>query len=88
MMTAMAGTAAASVCTAKAEAGAGTERSGRPTLAIDADGPGRWRVRSWEWRANAWHPVAGVATRTDGGIDVSGPIDATDRAMVVARLGG
>ena len=39
--------AAGSACTAK-DAGSGSEKAGRPTLAIDPDGPGRWRIRSWE----------------------------------------
>lgn len=84
LLASIAGVAAGSACTAK---GAGSENAGRPTLAIDSDGPGRWRIRSWEWRANAWHPLIARATRTGAGIEVRGPIDAADRATVIARLG-
>ena len=82
----MAAAAAGSACTAK-DTGTGSGKTGRPTLAIDSDGPGRWRIRSWEWRKNAWHPRIARATRTGAGIEVSGPIDAADRAKVLARLG-
>ncbi|SEH13249.1 hypothetical protein SAMN05428974_0713 [Sphingopyxis sp. YR583] len=84
LLTSIAGTAAAGACTAK---GAGSESAGRPTLTIDAVGAGRWRVRSWQWRANAWHPLIAWATRSDAGIEVSGAIEAADRAKVLARLG-
>lgn len=84
LLTSMAGTAAIACCTAK---DAGSKAAGRPTLAIDAEGPGRWRIRSWQWRANAWHPLIASAIRTDAGISVNGPIDAADRATVIARLG-
>lgn len=84
LLTSIAGVAAGSACTAK---DAGAEKDGRPTLAIDSEGPGRWRIRSWQWRENAWHPLIARATLTDAGIEVSGPIDAADRAKVVARLG-
>ena len=78
--------AAGSACTAKDDSGA--EKTGRPTLAIDSDGPGRWRIRSWQWRGNAWRPLIARATRTGAGIEISGAIDAADRAQVVARLRG
>lgn len=84
LLTSIAAAAAGSACTAKE---AGAEKTGRPTLAIEADGPGRWRIRSWQWRANAWRPLIARAKRTGAGIEVSGPIDAADRATVVARLG-
>ena len=86
LLTSMAAAAAGSACTAK-DTGTGSEKTGRPTLAIDSDGPGRGRIRSWEWRKNAWHPRIARATRTGAGIEVSGPIDAADRAKVLARLG-
>ncbi len=86
LLTSMAAAAASGACSAK-DAGPGSEKSGRPTLALESDGPGRWRIRSWAWRENAWHPRIARATRTDAGIDVSGPIDAADRAKVVAWLG-
>jgi len=76
--------AAGSACTAKDDSG--TEQSGRPTLAIDSDGPGRWRIRSWQWHENAWRPLIARATRTGAGIEISGAIDSADRAQVVARL--
>ncbi|WP_336940983.1 hypothetical protein [Sphingopyxis sp. CCNWLW253] len=86
LLTSMAAAAAGSACNVK-DAGSGSEKTGRPTLAIDSDGPGRWRIRSWEWRKNAWHPRIARATRTGAGIEVSGPIDTADRAKVLARLG-
>lgn len=84
LLTSIAGTAATAACTAK---GAGFRIAGRPTLAIEAEGPGRWRIRSWHWQENAWHSRIAWATRTGTAIEVSGPIDADDRAKVVARLG-
>ena len=84
LLASIAGVAAGSACTAK---DAESESAGRPTLAIDSDGPGRWRIRSWQWRENAWHPLIARATRTDAGIEVRGPIDTADRAKVLARLG-
>lgn len=77
-------TAAGSACSAKDDSGA--ERTGRPTLAIDPVGPGRWRIRSWQWREDAWRPLIASAKRTDVGIAISGTIDAADRAEVIARL--
>lgn len=76
--------AAGSACSVKDDSGA--EKTGRPTLAIDSDGPGRWRVRSWQWRENAWRPLIARAERSDAGIAISGMIDAADRATVIARL--
>lgn len=76
--------AAGSACTAKDDSGA--ERTGRPTLAIDSVEPGRWRIRSWQWRGNAWRPLIARAKRTDAGIEISGTIDTADRAEVIARL--
>lgn len=84
LLTSIAGAAAGSACTAKDDTGA--ERTGRPTLAIDPDGPGRWRVRSWQWRENAWRPLIARAKQTDAGIEINGTIDAADRAEVFARL--
>ena len=84
LLASIAGAAAASGCTAKDDTGA--ERTGRPTLAIDSDGSGRWRIRSWQWRESAWRPLIARAKRTDTGIEISGSIDAADRAEVVARL--
>ena len=83
LLTSIAGAAAASACT---ERDTGTEKTGRPTLAIDSDGPGRWRIRSWQWQGNAWRPAIARARQTDAGIKVSGKIDAADRAEVLARL--
>lgn len=84
LITSIAGVAAACGCTAKDDTGAG--KAGRPTLAIDSEGPGRWRIRSWQWRENAWRPLIARAKRTDTGIRISGTIDAADRAEVIARL--
>lgn len=84
LMASIAVAAAGSACTAKDDDGA--EKTGRPTLAIDSDGPGRWRIRSWQWRDDAWRPSIARAKRTDAGIEISGKIDAADRAEVVARL--
>lgn len=84
LMASIAGAAAGSACTAKNDSGA--EKTGRPTLAIDSEGPGRWRIRSWQWRENAWRPLIARAKRADAGIQIRGNIDATDRAEVIARL--
>ena len=66
LLTAIAGAAAAGACTRRDDDGAGTDRAGRPTLAIDSEGPGRWRIRSWQWRANAWRPRIARARRAGG----------------------
>ena len=76
--------AAGSACTVKEDSG--PEKAGRPTLAIDSDGAGHWRIRSWQWRENAWRPLIARAKRTEVGIVISGTISAADRAKVVARL--
>lgn len=85
LMTSIAGAAAASACSAQDKVDA--ERTGRPTLAVESEGPGRWRIRSWQWEENAWRPAIARARRTAAGIEFSGPIAADDRAKVVARLG-
>jgi hypothetical protein len=87
LLTAIVGAAAAGACTRRDDDGAGTDRAGRPTLAIDSEGPGRWRIRSWQWRANAWRPRIARARRAGGKIEIDGAIDAADRAEVIARLG-
>lgn len=84
LMTSIAGAAAASACSAEDEAEA--KRTGRPTLAVESEGPGRWRIRSWQWEENAWRPAIARARRTAAGIEFSGSIAADDRAKVVARL--
>jgi hypothetical protein len=84
LLTSIAGAAAGSRCTARDD-GEG-ERTGRPTLAIESEGPGRWRIRSWQWRENAWRPLIARARQTGAGTQISGPIDAADRAEVLARL--
>lgn len=84
LMASIGAAAAGSACTAKDDSG--TERTGRPTLAIDAEGPGRWRIRSWRWRDNAWRPLIARAKRSDSDIEISGTIDAADRAEAIARL--
>lgn len=85
LLTSIAGAATVGACTAKED---GAERSGRPTLTIDSEGPGRWRIRSWQWQRGAWRPQIARARRTGAGIAWSGPIDAADRAEVLARLSG
>ena len=85
LLTSMAA-AAASACTRRDDDGAAADRTGRPTLAIESEGPGRWRIRSWQWRANAWRPRIAQARLAGGKIEISGPIDAADRAEVIARL--
>ncbi len=67
---------------------AGAEEVGRPTLVVDSIGPGAWRIRSWQWQGNAWHPLIARATRSDAGIEITGDIAAADRADVMARLRG
>ena len=86
LLPAIAGAAADGACTRRDDDGAGTDRAGRPTLAIDSEGPGRWRIRSWQWRANAWRPLIARARRAGGKIEIDGAIDAADRAEVIARL--
>ena len=86
LLTSMAAAAAASACTRRDDDGAAADRTGRPTLAIESEGPGRWRIRSWQWRANAWRPRIAQARLAGGKIEISGPIDAADRAEVIARL--
>lgn len=85
LLTSIAGAAAVGACTAE---DAETTESGRPTLAIESEGPGRWRVRSWQWRGGVWRPRIAHATRTGTGIEWQGPIDAADRAAALARLAG
>lgn len=87
LLTSMAGAAAVSACTRRDD-DAAADRTGRPTLAIESEGPGRWRIRSWQWRANAWRPRIAQARRTGGKIEISGLIDAADRVEVIARLRG
>lgn len=60
--------------------------SGRPALAIEPEGPWRWRVRSWEWRNSAWRPAIGHAMVTSSGIELRGRIAVADRAEVRAQL--
>jgi len=67
--------------------GAGVSSPVRPDAAADPDGPGRWRIRSWEWRAGAWRPVIAHATVTPLGIVLNGRI-AADRAEIDALLAG
>lgn len=86
LLTSIAGAATASACTRRDSDDAGVDRSGRPTLAIESEGPGRWRIRSWQWRTNAWRPLIARARLAGGKITISGAIDAADRAEVVARL--
>jgi hypothetical protein len=84
ILTSIAAAAAGGACAAKGDAGA--EKTGRPTLAIESDGHGRWRIRSWQWREKTWQPLIAGAKRTDAGIQISGDIDAADRVEVLARL--
>lgn len=86
LLTSIAGAATASACTRRDDDDAGAGRTGRPTLAIESEGPGRWRIRSWQWRAGAWRPRIAQARTADGKIEISGAIDAADRAEVIARL--
>lgn len=84
LLTSMAFAAAGSACTARDDSA--DERTGRPTLAVEAEGSGGWRIRSWQWRENAWRPLIARARQTGAGIEISGPIDAADRAEALARL--
>ena len=86
LLTSIAGAVAVGACARRDDDDAGTDRAGRPTLAIDSEGPGRWRIRSWQWRANAWRPRIARARRTGGTIEIDGTIDAADRAEVIVRL--
>jgi len=83
LIVSIAGLAAGSACTARDPAG---EAAGKPPLAIDAAGDGRWRVRSWQWRGDAWRPAIAHAVAGAAGVSVSGSISAADRAEVLARL--
>jgi hypothetical protein len=86
LLTSIAAAAAASGCTRRDDDEAAVDSTGRPTLAIESEGPGRWRIRSWQWRANAWRPQIARARLANGKIEIDGAIDAADLAEVVARL--
>ena len=66
--------------------GAGGRRCAASDLVVEAEGPGRWRIRSWQWRGDAWRPAIARAVVGAGGIAVSGKIDAASRAEVMGRL--
>jgi len=83
-LTSIAGVAAGGAGLARDAIG---EAPGRPPLAIESDGSGRWRVRSWEWRGGAWRPAIARAVSTASGIELRGRIGAADRAEVAALLG-
>jgi len=83
LIVSIAGLAAGSACTAR---GAGGDAPGRPSLVVEVEGPGRWRIRSWQWRGDAWRPAIARAVLGAGGIAVSGKIDAASRAEALARL--
>lgn len=85
LLTSVACAAAAGACTAEDGESA---KSGRPTLVIESEGPGRWRIRSWQWQRGAWRPQIAHARRTGAGIEWRGPIDAADRAEILVRLSG
>lgn len=85
LLTSAACAAAAGACAPEDGGGA---KSGRPTLAIDSEGPGRWRIRSWQWQRGAWRPQIAHVRRAAAGIEWNGPIDAAARAEVLARLSG
>src|SRR3546814_15973210 len=53
LLTSIAAAAAASACTRRNDDQATADRTGRPTFPIESERPGRWRIRSWQWRANA-----------------------------------
>jgi hypothetical protein len=53
---------------------------------VEADGPGRWRIRSWQWRGDAWRPAIARAVAGGSGIEIRGKIDAASRAEVLGRL--
>ncbi len=77
------GLAVGSAYTARVPSG---DVAGRPPLAIEPQGSGRWRIRSWQWREEAWRPAIAHAVAGATGIDISGNIAMTDRAEVLARL--
>lgn len=83
LLTSMAGAAAAGACSARVPDG---DESGRPTLAVVAEGAGRWRIRSWRWRGGAWRPAIAHARRVGAGIAISGDIAEADRAAVLDQL--
>lgn len=83
LLTSIAGLAGAGACAAQNPA---SEDTGRPPLAIEADGAGRWRIRSWERRGDAWRPVIAHAVRSVAGIEIRGRIQAADRGEVMDRL--
>src|SRR3546814_13055063 len=66
LLTSIAAAAAASACTRRNDDQATADRTGRPTLAIESEGPGRWRLRRWPWRANAWRQIGRAAGRARG----------------------
>src|SRR3546814_4203073 len=78
LLTSIAAAAAASACTRRNDDQATADRTGRPTLAIESEGPGRWRIRSWQWRANAWRPRIAQARMAGGKIEISGAIDRSE----------
>ena len=86
LLTSIAGAATASACTRRDDADAGDNHAGRPAPPNRSPASGRWRIRSWQWRANAWRPQIARARLTNGKIQISGAIDAADRAAVIARL--
>jgi len=83
LIVSIAGLAAGSACTARSPEG---DAALRPSLVVEAEGPGRWRIRSWQWRGDAWRPAIARAVAGAGGIAVSGKIDAASRAEVLGRL--
>lgn len=64
----------------------GGDPRGRPSLAVDPEGPQQWRIRSWEWRRGAWRPAIGHAVASASGIELRGRIAPADRDEVRARL--
>jgi hypothetical protein len=77
------GLAVGSACTARVPS---ADAAGKPPLAIEPQDAGRWRIRSWQWRDEAWRPAIAHAVPGAGGFEISGEIAMTDRAEVVARL--
>lgn len=82
LLTSIAGAAAVTACSARDDSGAG--RTGRPTLVVDSEGHGKWRVRSWQWRGGAWQPRIAWMKQTGAGIEWSGQIGAADKARAMA----